>query len=79
MFNCSNAAWYGLDGDGPHIPNGSPGQLTLGTPTHYYHTLAAGVSVWNDTKPGTCSGEYICHASEIQTGWSPRSERPFQR
>eukprot|EP01046_Picozoa_sp_COSAG06_P014880 COSAG06_NODE_936_length_11434_cov_610.832554_2_plen_98_part_00 len=28
---------------------------------------------------GTCSGEYICHTSEIQTGWSPRSERPFQR
>ena len=27
----------------------------------------------------TCSGEYICHTSEIQTGWSPRSERPFQR
>jgi hypothetical protein len=27
----------------------------------------------------TCSGEYICHASDIQTGWSPRSERPFQR
>jgi hypothetical protein len=28
---------------------------------------------------GTCSGEYVCHASEIQTGWSPRSERPFER
>ena len=27
----------------------------------------------------TCSGEYICNTSEIQTGWSPRSERPFQR
>jgi glycine cleavage system aminomethyltransferase T len=28
---------------------------------------------------GTCSEEYICNASEIQTGWSPRSERPFER
>jgi hypothetical protein len=27
----------------------------------------------------TCSGEYICNTSEIQTGWSPHSERPFQR
>ena len=27
----------------------------------------------------TCSGEYICHASEIQTGWSPLSERSFER
>ena len=27
----------------------------------------------------TCSGECICNASEIQTEWSPRSERPFQR
>eukprot|EP01046_Picozoa_sp_COSAG06_P042772 COSAG06_NODE_5497_length_3442_cov_3.036195_4_plen_171_part_00 len=27
----------------------------------------------------TCSGEYICHASETQTGWSPRSERPVKR
>ena len=27
----------------------------------------------------TCSGEYICNASEIQTESSPRSERPFQR
>jgi hypothetical protein len=27
----------------------------------------------------TCSGEYICNTSEIQIGWSPRSERPFQR
>eukprot|EP01046_Picozoa_sp_COSAG06_P012784 COSAG06_NODE_761_length_12491_cov_24.035507_2_plen_88_part_00 len=24
-------------------------------------------------------GIYVCHASEIQTGWSPRSERPFER
>ena len=22
---------------------------------------------------------YMCHASEIQTGWSPRSERSFER
>jgi hypothetical protein len=32
-----------------------------------------------DVLGGTFSGEYICHTSEIQTGWSPRSERPFQR
>eukprot|EP01046_Picozoa_sp_COSAG06_P014009 COSAG06_NODE_858_length_11909_cov_6.018036_1_plen_49_part_00 len=28
---------------------------------------------------GTCSGEYTCHASEIQIGWSPHSERSFER
>ena len=27
----------------------------------------------------TCSGENTCHASEIQTRWSPRSERSFER
>jgi hypothetical protein len=24
-------------------------------------------------------GEYICNASENQTGWSPHFERPFER
>jgi hypothetical protein len=27
----------------------------------------------------TCSGEYICHASEIQIRWLRRSERSFER
>lgn len=64
-FNCSNAAWYGRpNGDGPRIPNGSPGELTLGTPTHYYHTLAAGVSVWNDSKPATQLGVMVRRMAE---------------
>jgi hypothetical protein len=28
---------------------------------------------------GTCSGEYVCHASQVQTGWSPHAERSFER
>jgi hypothetical protein len=28
-------------------------------------------------KIGTCSAQYMCHTSEIQTGWSPHFERPF--
>lgn len=64
-FNCSNAAWYGRPhGDGPRIDNGSPGELTLGTPTHYYHTLAAGVSVWNDSKPATQLGVMVRRMAE---------------
>eukprot|EP01043_Picozoa_sp_COSAG02_P031550 COSAG02_NODE_2065_length_9961_cov_37.811397_4_plen_300_part_00 len=74
-FNCSNAAWYGRpNGDGPRIPNGSPGELTLGTPTHYYHTLAAGVSVWNDSKPATQLGVMVRRMAEPYgaTGITPQ-------
>ena len=71
-FNCSNAAWYGLPGDGSggaagggaQIPNGSPGQLTLGTPVHYWHTLAAGVSVWNESAPATQLGIMVKRMAE---------------
>ena len=27
-----------------------------GTPSHYYHTLAGGVTIWNDTSAGTQLG-----------------------
>jgi CRP-like cAMP-binding protein len=48
------------------------------------HCTAAAASCFGGTRlngamGSTCSGEYIFHTSEIQTGWSPRSERPFQR
>eukprot|EP01044_Picomonas_judraskeda_P029226 COSAG03_NODE_10031_length_677_cov_1.053633_1_plen_109_part_10 len=74
-FNCSNAAWYGRpDGDGPRIPNGSPGELTLGTPAHYYHTIAAGVSVWNDSAPATQLGVMVRRMAEPYgaTGITPQ-------
>ena len=54
-FNCSNAAWYGLEqGDQPldkGLAGRGPGALTLGTLTHYYHTLVGGVSVWVRARP----------------------------
>eukprot|EP01052_Picozoa_sp_SAG31_P013702 SAG31_NODE_831_length_11669_cov_3.410026_5_plen_299_part_00 len=51
-FNCSHAAWFGVK---PTLPYGNSG-LPVGTLSHYYHTLTAGVSVWNDTAPGTQLG-----------------------
>ena len=47
----------------------------LTTTVVYTGSSAGRISHWSST----CSGECICNASEIQTGWSPRSERPFER
>jgi hypothetical protein len=46
-FNCSSNAWFGQNGT----------ELALGTPTDYYHTLAAGVTVWSP--PGTGPAEQL--------------------
>jgi ATP-dependent RNA helicase DDX1 len=84
---CTDVAARGLDIAGlPYCIN-----MTLpDKPEDYIHRigrvgradtmgLAISLVATEKEKVRTCSGEYICNASDIQTGWSPRSERPFER
>lgn len=68
-FNCSNTAWFGIDEPlspiaGAGLKGEGPGALTLGTPEHHYHTLAAGVSVWNETDPASQLGVMVRRMAE---------------
>ena len=69
MWSGRNTAWFGLDEPlspiaGAGLKGKGPGALTLGTPEHHYHTLAAGVSVWNETESASQLGVMVRRMAE---------------